>query len=166
MPRPPLRDVLLFGLAAGLATGVRVGGFIVFGYLALGVGLSVLLQAIADRSFRTFLLGTASSLWRVAFPAILVLYPVMLLGWPWAQQDPLVNPYMALTEFSHHTYPWKTLFAGGYYEADQLPWIYLPTHLLLKAPELVAAMFTVALALALHGFGRSMVASAASACSG
>ncbi len=159
MPRPPLRDVLLFGLAAGLATGVRVGGFIVFGYLALGVGLAVLLQAIADRSFRSFLAGTADSLWRVALPALLVLYPVMLLGWPWAQQNPLVNPYMALTEFSHHTYPWKTLFAGGYYEADQLPWIYLPTHLLLKAPELVAAMFAVALGLAIHGFGRSMVAS-------
>ena len=158
MPRPPLRDVLLFGLAAGLATGVRVGGFIVFGYLGLGVGLAVILRALADRSFRTFLVGSWTGIWRVALPALAVLYPVMLLGWPWAQQNPLLNPYLALTEFSHHVYPWKTLFAGGYYEADQLPWTYLPLHLLLKAPELVAAMFAAALALAVYSLGRGLVA--------
>ena len=157
MPRPSLRDVLLFGLAAGLATGVRVGGFIVFGYLALGVGLAVMFQAIADRSIKTFFLGAASSIGRIAVPALIVIYPVMLLGWPWAQQDPLLNPYTALTDFSHHTYPWKTLFAGGYYDADQLPWIYLPTHLILKMPELVAALFFGAVVLALAAFGRSMV---------
>ena len=156
MPRPALRDVLLFGVATGLATGVRVGGFIVFGYLALGVGLVVLLRALAERSFRTLFVETGVSLGRIALPAILVLYPVMLLGWPWAQQNPLINPYLALTEFSHHAYPWKTLFAGGYYDADQLPWIYLPTHLLLKVPELVAALFAGALALAVYLFGRSL----------
>lgn len=156
MPKPAWRDVLLFGLATGLATGVRVGGFIVFGYLALGVGLWVLFHAIAERSIRTFLLGAVDSIWRIALPALVVIYPVMLAGWPWAQQDPLLHPYLALTEFSHHTYPWKTLFAGGYYDADQLPWIYLPTHLLLKVPELVGALFFGALALALFVFGRSM----------
>ncbi len=158
MPRPLLRDVLLFGFTAGLATGVRVGGFIVFGYLALGVGLAVLFQSIADRSFKTFFVGAASSIGRIAVPALLILYPVMLLGWPWAQQDPLLHPYLALTEFSHHTYPWKTLFAGGYYDADQLPWIYLPTHLLLKMPELVAALFFGAIVLAVVAFGRSVAA--------
>lgn len=158
MPRPAIRDALLFGLAAGLATGVRVGGFIVFGYLALGVGLAVILRAAAERSIRTFLVGTRDSFVRVAFPALLVLYPVMLAGWPWAQQNPLLHPYLALTEFSHHTYPWKTLFAGGYYDADQLPWTYLPAHLLLKLPELVAALFFGALALALVLLGRSLAA--------
>ena len=158
MPRPPLRDVLLFGLAAGLASGVRVGGFIVFGYLALGVGLWVIARAVAEGSARRFLVDSWASVWRIALPALLVLYPVMLLGWPWAQQDPLLNPYRALTEFSHHVYPWKTLFAGGYYESDQLPWTYLPVHLLLKVPELVAALFAAALALAVVGFGRGLVA--------
>ncbi len=158
MPRPPLRDVLLFGLAAGLATGVRVGGFIVVGYLALGVGLAVILRAFAERSLKTLFAGSWTGLWRIALPALAVLYPVMLLGWPWAQQDPFLNPYRALTEFSHHVYPWKTLFAGGYYEADQLPWTYLPLHLLLKTPELVAALFAAALALAVYAFGRSLVA--------
>ena len=158
MPRPPLRDVLLFGLAAGLATGVRVGGFIVFGYLVLGVGVIVIARAIAERSLRQFVVETWTSVWRIALPALAVLFPVMLAGWPWAQQDPLKHPYLALTEFSHHTYPWKTLFAGGYYEADKLPWTYLPTHLLLKVPELVVASFALALALALWRFGEGLVA--------
>jgi len=153
LPKPALRDVLLFGVVTGLAAGVRVGGFIVFGYLAVGVGLYALVRAVDERSVLRLVKDGWTGVWRIVLPALLVLYPVMLLAWPWAQQNPLLNPYLALTEFSHHTYPWKTLFAGGYYEADELPWTYLPTHILLKVPELAVAMFALSLALGLLAFG-------------
>jgi hypothetical protein len=73
-------------------------------------------------------------------PAAAIAYPIMLLGWPWAQQAPLTNPFKALAEFSHHTYPWKTLFDGQLYWTYDLPWTYLPTHIVLKLPELVLLM--------------------------
>src|SRR5262249_10587521 len=64
--------------------------------------------------------------------------------WPWAQLAPLANPFRALTEFSHHAYPWKTLYNGDYYWADQTPWSYLPVHILLKTPELFVVLAAAA----------------------
>ena len=49
---------------------------------------------------------------------LVVAYPVMLLFWPWAQQDPIDHPLSALATFSHETFPFNTLFAGQYFPAD------------------------------------------------
>jgi hypothetical protein len=73
-----------------------------------------------------------------------VAYPVMLLFWPWAQEAPIENPLRSLIFFSHEIFPYRTLFAGKYFPASDLPWEYLPTFIVLALPELVLALAVAA----------------------
>jgi hypothetical protein len=155
LPRPPLRLLVKMGLAIGLALGVRVGGLLFLCYLGLLLGLSALWQGIAARSLAAMVAAGATSLWRVLLPVAGVGFAVMLVFWPWAQQDPIGHSLRALAFFSHETFPFDTLFDGRFVPAADLPWEYLPTYILLALPELELVLLVAAAALAMAGLLRS-----------
>jgi len=144
LPRPDMRLVLKLGLAAGLALAVRVGGLLIVGYVGLALLLFVLWRFAENRSLKQAAQDSWTCFWRVLAPMLAVAYPVMLLFWPWAQQSPFVNPVKALVYFSHEIFPFRTLFAGEYVPASDLPWEYLPTYILLALPELVLILLLAA----------------------
>jgi hypothetical protein len=80
----------------------------------------------------------------VLLPVAAIAYAVMLVFWPFAQLDPLHNPLQALANFSHQAFPFKTLFAGEYVPASDLPWAYLPVHVALALPELMLVLLAIA----------------------
>jgi Dolichyl-phosphate-mannose-protein mannosyltransferase len=137
LPRPPRHLLIKLGAAIGMTMGVRIGGLLLLCYAGLLLSLDGMWRAIAAR--RAFLLieGAWAAFWRVLLPVSLLAYAVMLLFWPWGQTDPIENPLRALTFFSHQTFPFSTLFAGRFVPASNLPWIYLPTYIVLALPELV-----------------------------
>jgi hypothetical protein len=147
LPSPPLRLVIKFGIAVGLALGVRVGGLLLFCYLGLAAAVLIAWDLAERRDVVHALRQGWTFTWRVLAPAIVVAYPLMLLFWPWAQDAPITNPLAALAEFSHHSFPWKTLFAGEYYDQADLPRVYLPVHVILKMPELVVVLTLAALTI-------------------
>jgi hypothetical protein len=155
LPRPPLALLVKMGLAIGLALGVRVGGLLFLCYLGLLLGLSALWQGMAARSLAAMVAAGATSLWRVLLPVAGVGFAVMLVFWPWAQQDPIGHSLRALAFFSHETFPFDTLFDGRFVPAADLPWEYLPTYILLALPELVLVLLVAAAALATAGLLRS-----------
>jgi hypothetical protein len=140
LPRPKWPLVAKFGIAAGFALGVRVGGLLAFCYLGLILALHAALEHHARRDLRACLRQCVAMLGRVLLPALAVAYPIMLAAWPWAQRRPIAHPLRALAFFSHETFPYPTLFAGSYLPAADLPWSYLPTYILLALPELVLAL--------------------------
>jgi hypothetical protein len=81
----------------------------------------------------------------VLAPVLVISYAIMLAFWPWAQLDPLWRPVADIIQFDHHDFPYKTLFAGTYYPAPQLPRIYLPTFFLVQLPELFVVLLGVGL---------------------
>ena len=157
LPRPRWSLVLKLGLACGLTLGVRVGGLLLFGYLGMLLSLFALWRALETRHLSVlFRDGMVSGL-RIFIPVVAIAYPVMLLFWPWAQRGPIANPLAALATFSHQEFPFRTLFAGHYIMATDLPWTYLPVHILLDLPELVLLLLVaspfVALFLLWRDFG-------------
>jgi hypothetical protein len=140
LPRPKWSLVVKLGVASGLALGVRVGGLLTLCYLGLILMCFVAWRATEEPRLRRILADGWSSFWRVLLPTALVAYPVMLLFWPWAQEQPIENPLRALLFFSHETFPYRTLFAGEYFPATDLPWAYLPTYIVLALPELVLTL--------------------------
>ncbi len=154
LPRPPLRLVVRLGLVIGLALGVRVGGLLFLCYLGLLLGLSAVWQAAEARRLWVAVAAGWTGLWRVLLPVAVIADAVMLVFWPWGQQDPLHNPLRALAFFSHQSFPYNTLFDGRYVPAENLPWTYLPTYIVLKLPELVLALLLAAAALAAIGLAR------------
>jgi uncharacterized membrane protein YedE/YeeE len=87
-------------------------------------------------------------------PVAGVAFAVMLLFWPWGQQDPLHNSLRALAFFSHDAFPYYTLFDGRFVPASDLPWEYLPTYILLALPELVLVLLIAAVPATLRGVVR------------
>jgi hypothetical protein len=140
LPRPRLRLVAKFGVAAGLALGVRVGGLLLLGYLGLLLLLFALWRGLETRRLGVLVAAGRTSFWHVLLPAVIVAYPVMLLFWPWAQQAPFAHPLQTLIYFSHEIFPFRTLFAGRYFPATDLPWAYLPTYIALALPELILVL--------------------------
>jgi hypothetical protein len=131
-------------MASGLALGVRVGGLLLFCYLGLVLTLFVLWHALEARLWRVIFEDARVGFRRVVLPAVLVAYPIMLLFWPWAQQAPFENPLRTLAYFSHEIFPFRTLFAGRYFPATDLPWAYLPTYIALALPELILLLLAAA----------------------
>ncbi|HEX7968022.1 MAG TPA: glycosyltransferase family 39 protein [Stellaceae bacterium] len=144
LPRPRGALVAKLGLATGLALSVRVGGLLLFGYIGLVLLLFVLWRGAATRRVGVVIGDAWTSFWHVLLPAGLVAWPVMLVFWPWAQQSPLLNPVRAIIYFSHEIFPFRTLFAGEYVSASDLPWAYLPVHIVLALPEIVLALLVAA----------------------
>jgi len=157
LPRPSWATVAKLGFATGMTLGIRCGGLLIFGYLGLLLGLSGVWRAIETRRAGVLVGDGFMSLWRVLLPVVVIGYAVMLLFWPFAQLDPIHNPLIALANFSHEIFPFKTLFAGHYFPASDLPWAYLPVHIVLALPELVLVLLVAALPVAalvawrLHG---------------
>jgi hypothetical protein len=144
LPRPRWSLLARLGLAVGMALGIRVGGLLLLGYLGLLLGLSGLWRALAERRATVLASDGFRSLFGVLLPVTAIGYAVMLVFWPFAQLDPLHNPLQALANFSHQTFPFKTLFAGEYVPASDLPWAYLPVHVALALPELVLVLLAIA----------------------
>jgi hypothetical protein len=144
LPRPRWSLVARLGLAIGMALGIRVGGLLLLGYLGLLLGLSGFWRALAARRAGVLVGDGVRSLVCVLLPVAAIGYAVMLAFWPYAQLDPLHNPLQALANFSHQTFPFKTLFAGEYVAATDLPWAYLPVHVALALPELVLVLLALA----------------------
>jgi hypothetical protein len=149
LPRPSASLVLRLALACGMTLGVRVGGLLLLAYVGVLLGLYALWAALEARQVKTLFVEGFSSLGRIFIPVILIAYPVMLIFWPWAQQAPFEHPLSALATFSHQSFPFSTLYAGEYVPATDLPWSYLPVHILLALPELILLLLIVAPFIAL-----------------
>ncbi len=144
LPRPPGHLLVKLGVAIGLALGVRVGGLLFVCYLGLLLGLSAGWQAVIARRLSVLVAVGWTSLWRVLLPVVAIAFAIMLAFWPWAQHDPIGNALGALASFSHETFPFNTLFDGRFVPASDLPWQYLPTHILLALPELILVLLIAA----------------------
>jgi hypothetical protein len=147
-PRLAWRDVLTAGLAIGLAAGVRVAGIALFGFaLALWMAIGWLAPAGATGSAAPSRMGGLARLGMAWVAVVVVGWAVMILFWPWAQLDPIRNPFRALRAFSRF---WETMvvfFDGRYVPSGEVTRFYLPTWFALTLPE----TYLVAMVLGLAG---------------
>ena len=147
LPRPGFDLAVKLGLALGLTLGMRIGGVIALVYLAIMVG-SFLLFRVREDGLRPAMLETWQIGWRGIIPASAIAYLVMLLCWPWAQQDPIRNPFYALQLFSHIKWDINVLFEGRLVNSLSLPAEYLPVYVAVKLPEIVLLLLLLTIPIA------------------
>ncbi|HIJ63508.1 MAG TPA: hypothetical protein HPQ04_12515 [Rhodospirillaceae bacterium] len=135
LPRPPLRLVVKFGLAAGLALGIRVAAVLILPYLALAVTLVLMAEWRRTADIDMVYSHLGSSVRRL-LPGAAIAYLVMGLFWPWGVMSPF-NPFQALRDFSKLPINIDTLVGGIWVKATQVPSEYLPDYLLVNLPEVV-----------------------------
>lgn len=134
-PRPGNSLLVILGLAIGLTMGIRVGGALLLGYLAL----SWTAQLLWKRRLGLVSLDLRSAVRYLLIPlglTSLIAWLVMLLFWPWAQLSPILNPIKALLLTARFTeWQGRVFFDGQFYDSDKIPPHYLPTWFAVSLPE-------------------------------
>lgn len=123
--------IMLTGLSLGVTMGIRVGGMLLFFYLALFYGYLCLIQLGTTPNTKNQIIKSIKQVGAISAIA----YIVMLSGWPWAQLNPLIRPIQALTVFSKFPIPFINFFDGTYIKSTELPWYYAPKWLIITLPE-------------------------------
>ena len=135
LPRVSIRTTGKLGLVIGLALGVRIGGVILFAYLAAFWMAWLFSQWIQGLLAKHELLTTSTRLACSLILTIIVGWSVMLVWWPWAQVAPLKNPYLAMKATANFDWPMTVFFNGHFVPGTELPRSYLPTWLMISLPE-------------------------------
>lgn len=73
----------------------------------------------------------------------LIAYLVMLFCWPWAQENPFLNPVKAVMTFSDFPQDVEVLLNGFIYKSTELPWTYLPVYFYVQLPVLQLFLIVV-----------------------
>ena len=144
LPRPRLRDVLLFGAMLGSALGLRATGLRPRPLSRRCDPAAALRRYRRDRArpprvHRPIAAGSD--------PRPPAGYLIMIAAWPWAALHPF-NPVRALFAFSQFHYEIRDLFAGQIYRMDEMPRWYMPVYLAIRLPLLLLAGAALALVLA------------------
>jgi Tfp pilus assembly protein PilF len=115
----PQRSHLL-GLAAGIgiALGTRAGGLLLFAYIGLFSLVDMYVRARAGASVPIMRYVKTLGL------PVLGGYLLAILFWPFAMQNPLMNPYEALTKFTQYEIGIRVLFDGNNIMSDTVTWKY------------------------------------------
>ncbi len=138
LPRLSKSSLIKTGASIGLTAAVRVGGLVLFGYMAafwFGWLLSQWGAKALDKADerRKKIVSLALSYVLIA----VIGWVAMLAWWPWGQLNPLVNPFKALAMFGRYDLALgvHSLFKGRYIPAEDLPRSYLPTWFSISLPE-------------------------------
>ncbi len=141
LPMPSRSARIGFGIALGVAMGIRAGALLMLFYLGLGLGLRLLGLYIRLKSLSLLWRESLVMLRSILMPLALA-YAVMAVLWPWSYQD-FLNPLRALLGFSTLGIGIKTNMGGQVYTADHLPASYIPGYLVATLPEIVLAGLAV-----------------------
>ena len=140
LPRPSRALLFKLAVAIGLALSVRVAGILLICFF----GLILLLHAVHAGWLRRSVSGLAAQLGlasRIGIGVTAGAWLVMLIGWPWAQLDPLRRPLIALTRMSKYNEHRRQMpFAGEEIWNFDIGWDYLPHYFGLQLPEVVLAL--------------------------
>ena len=139
LPKLPAKDLLKFGFSLGLMLAIRVGGLlIVLPYIIAGWSLWLGNQWFRDRAATVVQIPKILMYYaRNIFWILAIAWPVMLAWWPWAQINPILNPWKATFLSAKWTYnaTMPVFFNGSYYTPYAMPASYLLKSILLSLPE-------------------------------
>lgn len=141
-------------VCAGLATvdGYRASGRMNWRVLGAGVllGLTIAFRAIGPLAGIIVLAYAAYALrrgvLRLALPYLGLAIAVAYLSWPYLWTAPISRYLESIQTMAQFPFSSNVLFQGQLYKADQLPWTYFPTFLLiqLSEPALLLAVLGIA----------------------
>lgn len=113
------------GAAIGLALSVRTGGLVLFVFAAAALAARARTAERGGRGRALLLQGLVISV---------VAWAVMVAGWPWAIESPLLHPLEALRRNLDFPLYKEVLFAGKIVASSEIPRSYLPWMLAITTP--------------------------------
>lgn len=134
---PRIKLKTAFGLIAAIAfsISIRPPGLILIAFLGLAVSLlAINSYCKKENSIKTIIILLSTT-------ALIMMagYFAGLLFWPFALQNPLVNPIISHTMMEAYPVTIRQLFMGKLIWSDMLPWYYLLWMMIISIPLLILA---------------------------
>lgn len=144
LPHPSWRSV--FWITAGLAFtyNIRIGAFIVVGYLGLFSMVALARLWMKEGNlFKNYKGGTWGGL-TLKFATILIMsYFLGIITWPWAMQNPLFNPMDSMKQMANFPITLRILFDGMTYNTALIPKTYIPIWMGITNPEIILILLGI-----------------------
>lgn len=155
LPTPKWSSAVYLGLAIAFTCSVRIGGLILFAYLALGLVCILLVKPFLLK----YIITTKSCFVRLlgqGFLIALIGYFAGLVFWPYALQNMARNPLESLSVMEHYKVSIKQIFEGEVIWSSQLPWNYLVKWIVISTPEFLILGVIYLLAFLTYKFSKPL----------
>ncbi len=149
-PSPTKRTIILLSVSIGICFAIRVGGLLLYPYLALfsfiasfnhiynrNTTLSRQLKKKKTKNKSDINFKALSVIIKKVLLVCLVSYGVGVILWPYAIENPILNPFRALKFASNSPISVNVLFEGDNTMSNELPWYFLPKSMLMTCPEVI-----------------------------
>jgi hypothetical protein len=149
LPKPSWWHVAWVGFAAGLAMSARIAGLLILGYFALFVLLYLCVLYVSryrsGRDLNGIEVAKDCGYWalRGAVSGLIALLPVLIF-WPAMHANPFERFGRTFETVQSYGWDGMVLMDGGFWQAIDLPFYYIPYWLLFTIPESVLALFGLA----------------------
>ena len=132
--KPNKSIILLLILSIGFAIGIRAGGFLVVFYL----GFFMFLKTASDWMKQKSLDLLQLKKYLILFCVISISgYILGLITWPYALQNPFLNPWKSYQVMTNFPTTVRQIFDGTFDWSDFHPWYYLPKYMAITIPLIV-----------------------------
>lgn len=130
----PRKDILLLVVSIALAVGIRAGGFLVIFYFGFLFFLRTAFDVLQKQQLDWKQLSNKAL---IRMWIALAGYLLGLILWPFALQNPIVNPWKSYEVMTHFPTTVRQIFEGRFEWSDFLPWYYLPKYMAITIPVVV-----------------------------
>ncbi|MGQ1788191.1 tetratricopeptide repeat protein [Saccharicrinis sp. GN24d3] len=120
-------------LSMALTLSIRPGGLLVFCYFVLFAAIAYFIGIKSENNDKPRFL-----IFLLTFVLIVVSsYFIGLLFWPYALENPIINPIISMKMMSDYPVRLRQLFEGVVFWSDQLPWYYLIKYVTITIPIVI-----------------------------
>jgi tetratricopeptide (TPR) repeat protein len=134
--KPSRQTIILLIFSIAFAIGIRAGGILVVFYLGLFMFLKTSFDWLERKKLNRPLLKKQLLL----FAGVSVTgYLLGLVLWPYALQNPVLNPWKSYQVMTNFPTTVRQLFDGNFDWSDFHPWYYLPKYMVITIPIVVFA---------------------------
>ncbi len=131
LPRIRTVRLVLLALSFSLAMAVRSGAMILIFYFLLFLAFYFLLQILSGEVDKKYIVKTFA----LAIAISIAGYLGTSLFWPWAMNNPLLNPLRSMSVFKNfNTFIINELFEGKWIGTGRLPWYFVPKWIYITLP--------------------------------
>ncbi len=132
--KPSKKTIILLILSIALSIGIRIGGILVLFYLGFFMLWKIGWNWITDKKPDSQIMKKNL----ILFVGIsLAAFLLGIVCWPYALQNPILNPWKSFQVMEHFPTTVRQLFEGRFEWSDFHPWYYLPKYMAITIPILV-----------------------------
>ena len=140
-------DLLMITLGLGFGISIRIGGLLIFAFYVLFTGLYLYSKFTAGEWDVKTVGRLSLVLSGILLGVFAVGYFCSLLIWPWALENPVLNPWISLELMHRYPTTVRQIFEGKLIWSDQFPWYYLFKYLFVSLPIIVLIGLGLGIAL-------------------